>query len=307
MKPHERLLAGLMSLEAAIFPIPALAFLTVSCPQNDDPIPHLSDLGANCGHPIKAVPYQTPAQLQQHAQAITVKILAEDFLGSGILIASQGNEYWVLTNAHVLKWSNPPFQIQTADGVVHEAQIIASITFAPTDLQLLRFQSANEVYPIAKLGSSSQMKIGDSVIAAGFPAVRPQIIEEILPDGGSRFLRFYEDGTMEVLDTPPPENLSEPQQTLAVNSGQVKLLLENPLEEGYSIGYTSKIMKGMSGGPVLNAWGELIAINGVHANPLWSVETYHEDGTLPDNTLQEMIPQMSWGIPVERIISKLPD
>jgi serine protease DegQ len=49
----------------------------------------------------------------------------------------------------------------------------------------------------------------------------------------------------------------------------------------------------MSGGLVLNQAGELVGINGIHAHPIWIMDTYYEDKTLPSADLQKAIPLYS--------------
>jgi hypothetical protein len=73
------------------------------------------------------------------------------------------------------------------------------------------------------------------------------------------------------------------------------------LEGGYQIGYTNGVVKGMSGGPLLNHDGELVGINGIHGEPLWEVVYLYEDGSEPDAGLQGLIAANSWAVPMERL------
>jgi len=66
------------------------------------------------------------------------------------------------------------------------------------------------------------------------------------------------------------------------------------------------VQKGMSGGPLLNLKGELVAINGIHAYPLWDAPEYYQDGTEPCQALQEFIARSSFGIPIETVMEKAP-
>ena len=51
-------------------------------------------------------------------------------------------------------------------------------------------------------------------------------------------------------------------QVWAVARGFVELLLPKSLPQGYGLGYTNEVKIGMSGGPIFNAKGFLVAING---------------------------------------------
>jgi len=55
---------------------------------------------------------------------------------------------------------------------------------------------------------------------------------------------------------------------LLFTKGQISIFPSQALQEGYQIGYTNAVQQGMSGGPVLNGWGQLIGINGKGAYPI---------------------------------------
>ena len=46
-------------------------------------------------------------------------------------------------------------------------------------------------------------------------------------------------------------------------------------------------------------WGQLVGLNG-QGKPLWEMNNYYEDGTLPEPWMQELIDRFSWGIPSDR-------
>lgn len=50
------------------------------------------------------------------------------------------------------------------------------------------------------------------------------------------------------------------------------MVLKKSLQEGYQLGYTNEIEQGMSGGPVLDQSGRLIAINGRLKYPLTNIQ-----------------------------------
>ncbi|MEG3898481.1 MULTISPECIES: hypothetical protein [unclassified Microcoleus] len=51
-------------------------------------------------------------------------------------------------------------------------------------------------------------------------------------------------------------------EVLAVAPAFLELLLSKSLPQGYSLGYTNEVKIGMSGGPIFNAKGFLVGING---------------------------------------------
>jgi hypothetical protein len=48
-------------------------------------------------------------------------------------------------------------------------------------------------------------------------------------------------------------------------------------------------------------WGQLVGLNG-QGKPLWEMNNYYEDGTLPEPWMQELIDRFSWGIPSDRFM-----
>jgi serine protease Do len=207
-----------------------------------------------------AAPLDRVAALRSHARQITVKVLTGGQWSSGILIQRQGQAYTVLTNEHVLRMGST-YQVQTVDGQVYTAK--ASSGFADNDLAVLRFHSARG-YAIATLGTSLSLPVGTPVYAAGFP------VPGLVANPGFTF-----------------------------TTGQVSLIAPKVLEGGYRLGYTNVIEKGMSGGPVLNAQGEVIAINGTHQEPLWGDPYRFTDGSRPPIQMRQTLLNSSWAIPME--------
>ena len=86
---------------------------------------------------------------------------------------------------------------------------------------------------------------------------------------------------------------------LTVAQGFVELLLPKSLPQGYSLGYTNEVKIGMSGGPIFNAQGLLVGINGrgKYRDPGFGVYSF-EDGSEPTPELLEKMVKSSWGIPI---------
>ncbi|NER36117.1 MAG: trypsin-like peptidase domain-containing protein [Oscillatoria sp. SIO1A7] len=227
-------------------------------------------------------------ELHQQARAIAVRVLSEVPLGSGTIIQRQGSVYTVVTNKHVLRGGNSPYWIRTADGRDYPADPVNAVGLEGYDLALLQFRSTRTVYAVARLGSSSSLQVGDEVFAAGFPwKVEGQSIE-------NENNRENEELILPSAFQPLPSS-----QGFILRMGRVSLVLDKALQEGYRIGYTNNVEKGMSGGPLLNRRGEVVGINGMHAYPLWDAPDLYEDGSEPSPSLQPLIVSSSWAIPIE--------
>ena len=217
-------------------------------------------------------PELSELQLRKLAGSVAVKVLAGNELwGSGVLIQRCGQVYTVLTNDHVLQLGTA-YQVQTPDGRLYPASVLKGFAFEGFDLALVQFVSADAVYAVAPLRVTSSLSQRDRVFAAGFP---------------------FED------ETGKPTGFKFTQ-------GEVSLVFNKDLEGGYRVGYTNNIRKGMSGGPVLNGRGEVVAINGIHAHPIWGDPYSFRDGSKPDPALKEVLIGSSWGIPVETFFRLAP-
>lgn len=238
----------------------------------------LTGKGVFAGEKSESLPLEDG--LYQQARAVTVKVLSESPLGSGTIIQRQGSVYTAVTNKHVLRAGNSPYWIETADGQAYRANPIASVELEGYDLALLQFRST-AAYAVARLGSSSTLEVGDEVFAAGFPwRLGSQSIEAEFPQDEGGFI---------------------------LKMGRVSLLLEKALEDGYRIGYSNYLERGMSGGPLLNGRGEVVGINGMHADPLWDAPDLYEDGSEPSPSLQPLIVSSNWAIPIEAATGKRSD
>jgi tetratricopeptide (TPR) repeat protein len=178
--------------------------------------------------PTIAAP-KTSEEVGKTAQAIAVQIetVGSKNIGSGTILQKQGDVYIVLTAAHVLR-NGKKFKITTADGrsyqSIDNSQRQASNNL---DLALVSFRSSNS-YSTAKLGSSQALSSGMPVYVAGFPAATTTINAGVF-------------------------NFTK---------GEVSANASKANQKGYSLIYSNPTLPGMSGGPVLNVRGELVAIHG---------------------------------------------
>lgn len=206
------------------------------------------------------------AQLYQIARSISVKVYTGSTNGSGLIIHRQESVYTLVTNHHVLT-PGAPYRVETADGRVYPAQVVKNAAFGDNDLALLQFSSTQD-YPVAALGTGASLAVGDRVYVGGFP-------NGIDPSQAGGFV--FREGT-------------------------VTLLPDRPLEKGYQLGFTNPIDKGMSGGPLLNARGEVVGINGMHAYPLWGNPYIYIDGSEPSAATREVMVRSNWAIPMETLV-----
>lgn len=214
--------------------------------------------------------------LEQRARAVTVRVVASQKTqsgvrvkntGSGILVGKQKATYFVITNNHVVKAATD-IQVGTSDDGFHTATLVNTVKFPSIDLVLLSFQS-NAIYPTARLGRTSDLKIGDWVFATGFPK-------------RSQAWKFAE--------------------------GQYALSAPKTMESGYAFGYSSEVEPGMSGGAVMDAYGRVVAVNGFHAKPLWGKPSYlYSTGEKPCEPIREEMANLSWAVPIETVIQFMPN
>jgi serine protease Do len=86
-------------------------------------------------------------------------------MGSGVIIARDGNSVYVMTNDHVAGEADE-IEVVLHDGRSFEAELVGSDPLM--DIALLSFTTREEV-PIAALGTSSSLRPGDWVFAVGNP------------------------------------------------------------------------------------------------------------------------------------------
>jgi S1-C subfamily serine protease len=247
---------------ARVVPILYVTILTLLLPRILIPAGNMAELDA-----------QQQQKLQQQIRSISIKVLAHgQTIGSGILFSRSDDVYTVATNAHVIQSASAPFQLQTADGQIYAAALVPPPLKQNRDLSILRFRSLDRTYLTAKLATIGS-KIGDRVWASGFP---------------------LDPNTLSAQSAVAPLGLT-------IADGQITQILPIAISGGYNIGYDNPIRKGMSGGALVNRDGELVGMNGVHAEPLWNTTDLLENGTKVGEKLQEQINNSSWAIPSQFI------
>lgn len=211
------------------------------------------------------------------ARPMTVRLLGENIAGSGVIISREGNNYSVLTCAHVINsYQDAKLMVLTVDGLEYKAEMDTRFNFRNIDLAVVKFKSNNE-YPVARVNAQFNLSVGEQVYVAGFPN--------------------YD---REAANLAPTVDLGI--QPYNFTQGKVSHLLNLPLEKGYKIGISNEIEIGMSGGPVLNQNGELVGIIGRTKYAFGGFDAYRfDDGTIPSAELLEEFVSASWAIPIANL------
>lgn len=219
-------------------------------------------------------------KLCQIAKLITVKVFNGNSWGSGVLISKQEPlKYSLITSGHVLDKEKEFFIVETPDGHKQSASILVRFDHGKqtgNDLAILQFDSP-KIYKVATLGQWSK---SEEVMAAGFPVNVNSSVK-----GSQGFI--------------------------CTRLGQVSRKLEQPMEQGYQLGYFITIRNGMSGGPLLNDKGKVVGINGmaepaIFTNPdlyLYRDKTrVSESIELPPEQSLKLLANSSWAIPSDTIV-----
>lgn len=146
--------------------------------------------------------------------------------GSGVIIAREGDAYYVLTAKHVVK-TQDEYRIITADQQPHPLDYKTVKQITGLDLAVLMFRS-NKDYKTARLANSDNAREGATVFVSGWPNPGREIKERI---------RQF-------------------------TTGQLSAKPEKPLGDGYALVYTNVTRAGMSGGPILDSSARVIGIHG---------------------------------------------
>jgi len=169
-----------------------------------------------------------PKSSQEIAQAVANSIVLISYQneaghGTGFIVPGKTGVCTVLTARHVVEGRS--LKLQTNDQKLHKTNRIQA---SPNlDLAVVTFPSASKTcpYPSLNLGDSDSVKIADQIYISGFPD----------RTGGGKLVRQFVRGSVSGLDV---------------------------LEQGYGISYEASTFGGMSGGPVLDTNGKVVAVHG---------------------------------------------
>jgi serine protease Do len=175
--------------------------------------------------------------------------IREHSLGSGVIVDSKG---YILTNRHVVEKADR-IRVKLQDdpaSVLHDAKLIGMDQ--ETDLAVIKID-ADKPLPVAKLGNSDSMQVGDWVLAIGSPF-----------------------GLQETV-------------TAGIVSAKGRNIVPNRQFQSF-IQTDAAINPGNSGGPLVNMAGEVIGIN---TAILTDTNAYAGVGfALPSNTIVQVYNQL---------------
>lgn len=143
--------------------------------------------------------------------------------GSGVLWAtdSTGKYTYVVTCAHVIDESGVTYGVMLLSGKTYEAEMVAYDT--RTDIGVLKIEATG--LPLAEIGDSSSLKVGEPIYAIGNP-------------GGSEYFGSITDGIVSAIDR-------------SVSATYTMTCIQ----------HNAAINPGNSGGALVNTAGQIVGIN----------------------------------------------
>ncbi|HET6246528.1 MAG TPA: trypsin-like peptidase domain-containing protein [Tepidisphaeraceae bacterium] len=195
---------------------------------------------------------------QQFGQGAVERVPANS-LGSGFIVHPDG---YVITNNHVIDRARE-IHVELADGRKLPAELISAD--AEADLAVLKIQS-DKPFPTLDLGDSSDLMIGEPVIAIGNPLGYSHSVSTGIVSAVHR-------------------DLKDP-------NGKVTL--------ADLIQTDAAINPGNSGGPLLNAYGQVIGINTAIRSDAQNIGF-----SIPINRLRDLIPELMNPAQVRKVDVKL--
>ncbi len=157
---------------------------------------------------------------------LTINATENYNLGTGTIISDNG---YILTNWHLVGNKYSSCYVTLENGYVHSGNVV----WADEDLDLAIVKITANGLNYLKLGDSDNIKIGEQVYAIGNPI-------------GLEFQRTVTAGIISGIN-----------RTIKIEEGTSKSYMEGLIQTDASIN------RGNSGGPLVNAQGEIIGINSV--------------------------------------------
>ena len=145
--------------------------------------------------------------------------------GSGFIVSEDG---MILTNKHVVLDEEAEYTVFTGDGKKFPAKVLAKDPFQ--DLAIIKIDQEGTSFPTVKLGDSSTLKIGQTVVAIG--------------NALGEFRNTVSVGVISGLG-----------RSITASGGDFVETIEDVIQTDAAIN------SGNSGGPLLNLKGEVIGVN----------------------------------------------
>ncbi len=154
-------------------------------------------------------------------------------LGSGFIFRREGDYYYIMTNNHVIRNADKII-VKLSDKTEITGDDVEVVGKDPlTDIAVIKIKAPGENLPVAKLGDSDKIKVGDWAIAVGNP------------------FGFDRTVTVGVISAKGRSGLNIP---------------EGPVYQNF-IQTDAAINPGNSGGPLVNIKGEVIGVNSAITSP----------------------------------------
>ena len=199
-----------------------------------------------------------PIAIFEAVEPAVVSILADGGAGTGFLVDATGH---IVTNYHVVE-GVPAVTVELNDGVTLDGTVLGFDS--ANDLAVVRVDLAGRAVVPARLGDSDALIVGEPVAAIGHPFGLQRTLTTGIISATSR--------------TRPP------------------LLSGGRLQRGL-IQTDAALNPGNSGGPLINADGEVIGVNAIAESPVrGSVGT---NFAVPVNLVTRFLPQMIRGEAIE--------
>ena len=208
-------------------------------------------------------PMNVAAAVKKVGPAV-VRIDNTDSQGSGVIFSRDGK---ILTNAHVVKDCTTTIQVTLRDGQTFPAKVRGVDVVNDLAVLQLDTKATTKELPVAQLGNSDKLDVGDFVVAIGTPA------------------GLGNTATMGIVS-----NLSRSSRELGYSAGQ-----KGGDKTFNYIQTDAAINFGNSGGPLVNTRGEVVGIN--------TSKFSRSEGiafSIPTNAIKEILDDLCQGIVMKR-------
>ena len=215
------------------------------------------------------------AQIVAAVKDSVVSITTQNGEGSGVVLNDQG---FIVTNNHVVSTAQgDTVTVIFANG--KKAQATITGTDPRTDLAVIKVSGVSDLKP-AKLGSSANMQVGDTVLALGSPlGLEGSVTEGII----SAKDRTIQSGGNEDQTPQNPFGGGQQQQSAGTTSMSGLLQTDAPINPGNS------------GGALVNTNGEVIGINSAIATSGSSSGNIGLGFAIPSDKVQTVVTALMKG------------